>query len=134
MHPRIQVHDAQRRAELRFAIGYTNASWTLKVDLVCEHLGRILGYMDEHGYDTCIPQNYDPAPATKPLLDFSAGYVQRSVHQLPRQGEHPPWSLAMSYHHDVASLRGGPVENPFLKFSGGAAAKDGENSRELRVG
>jgi cation diffusion facilitator CzcD-associated flavoprotein CzcO len=100
-----------------FAIGYTNSSWTLKVDLVCEHLGRLLGYMEEHGYDTCVPRNDDPTIVTRPLLDFGAGYVQRSVHEFPRQGSRAPWTLAMSYAQDVKNLRNGPVEDPALRFS-----------------
>jgi monooxygenase len=100
-----------------FAIGYTNASWTLKVDLVCEYLGRLLGHMDEHGYDSCTPHNDDPSMGTRPLLDFGAGYVKRSVHSFPRQGTRFPWSLAMSYAQDLASLRNGPITDPELVFA-----------------
>ena len=100
-----------------FAIGYTNSSWTLKVDLVCEYFGRLLAYMDEHAYDTCMPHNDDPTITTRPLLDLSAGYVQRSVHELPRQGSRFPWSMAMSYAQDVKSLRNGAIEDPALRFS-----------------
>ena len=100
-----------------FAIGYTNASWTLKVDLVCEYLGRLLAHMDEHGYDRCMPHNDDPTMSMRPLLDFGSGYVQRSVHAFPRQGSRSPWSLAMSYAQDLATLRNGPVEDPALIFS-----------------
>jgi cation diffusion facilitator CzcD-associated flavoprotein CzcO len=100
-----------------FAVGYTNSSWTLKVDLVCEHLGRLLAYMDEHGHDSCTPHNDDPTLETRPLLDFGAGYVQRSVHEWPRQGSRLPWSLAMSYAQDVKNLRNGPVWDPALRFA-----------------
>lgn len=100
-----------------YAFGYTNASWTLKVDIVCEHMCRLLAYMDRHGYDSCTPRNDDPTLTTLPLLDFGAGYVQRSVHLFPRQGSRHPWSVAMSYHQDVRNLRHGPVEHPALKFA-----------------
>jgi monooxygenase len=105
-----------------FAVGYTNASWTLKVDLVCEHLGRLLAYMDEHGYASCTPHNDDPTLQTRPLLDFAAGYVQRSVHEWPRQGSRLPWSLAMSYAQDVKNLRIAPVEDHALRFARRAPA------------
>jgi len=95
-----------------FAVGYTNASWTLKVDL-----GRLLAYMDERGYDICVPHSEDATLATRPLLDFGAGYVQRSVHEWPRQGSRLPWSLAMSYAQDVKNLRDAPVEDAALRFS-----------------
>jgi monooxygenase len=100
-----------------FAIGYTNASWTLKVDLVCEYLGRVLGYMDRVGADTCTPHPAGPGMATRPLLDFAAGYVQRSVLDFPRQGDRAPWQLPMSYAADVKTLREGPVNDPELKFT-----------------
>ncbi len=114
-----------------YAFGYTNASWTLKVDLVCEHLGRILGYMDEHGYEQCVAHNDDPTVTTGPLLDFAAGYIQRSVHELPRQGSRPPWSMAMSYAQDVDRLRHGPIEDPALRFSRRAPAAERSPSPAL---
>jgi monooxygenase len=100
-----------------FAIGYTNASWTLKVDLVCEYLGRLLAYMDGHGYDRCMPHTDDRSVTRRPLLDFGSGYVQRAVHAFPRQGSRHPWSLAMSYAEDVRNLRNGAIEDRELHFS-----------------
>ncbi|HEY6761837.1 MAG TPA: NAD(P)/FAD-dependent oxidoreductase [Baekduia sp.] len=114
-----------------FAIGYTNASWTLKVDLVCEYLARVLGYMDRTGADTCAPHCATPGMATRPLLDFAAGYVQRSVLDFPRQGDRAPWELAMSYAVDVKTLRDGPVNDPELKFARSAdVAGDAEPEPE----
>ncbi len=106
-----------------FAIGYTNSSWTLKVDLVCSFLTRLLGHMDRTGTDTCTPHNDEPGMPTRPLLDFSAGYVQRAVHAFPRQGSRAPWQLAMSYAADRQIIgRDGRVEDPELKFTHSAAA------------
>ncbi len=105
-----------------YAIGYTNASWTLKVDLVCEHWCRLLRYMDEHGYDSCVPKLPPEPMDTRPLLDFSAGYVLRSIGQLPRQGARAPWNLPMSYSVDVKQLRHAPVADPNLRFTTSAAA------------
>ena len=102
---------------LAFLIGYTNASWTLKVGLVCEHFCRVLAHMDEHGYDTCEVELPYPHMETRPLLDFKAGYVQRSLHELPRQGMHSPWELAMSFKTDARVLRDGPVEDRNLRFA-----------------
>ncbi len=69
-----------------FAVGYTNSSWTLKVDLVCEHLCRLLSHMDVHGYDTVVPVAEDPTVTRRPLLDFHAGYVRRTVAPVPPAG------------------------------------------------
>ena len=100
-----------------FAFGYTNASWTLKVDLICEHLCRMLAHMDARGYDTVVAVADDPTLELRPMLEFRAGYVQRSVHLFPQQGSHGPWTVAMSYAADHARLRKGSVEDPALRFS-----------------
>ncbi|KAA0108832.1 NAD(P)/FAD-dependent oxidoreductase [Mycolicibacterium sp. P1-5] len=102
---------------LAFAFGYTNSSWTLKVGLVCEHLCRLLGYLDRHGYTTVVPVVDDPNIEKRPMLDFSAGYVQRSVDLFPQQGATGPWTVEMDYWADHARLRKGPVEDPALRFS-----------------
>ena len=106
-----------------FAIGYTNASWTLKVDLVCEHLCRMLAHMDEHGYDTMLAVADDPTLERRPLLDFTAGYVQRSLDEFPKQGSHGPWTIEMSYAADRQRLRHGPVTDPALHFSAARAER-----------
>ncbi len=98
------------------AIGYTASSWTLKVGLLCEHFCRLLDYMDAKKVDICVPQA-DPAMPTRPFLDFSAGYVQRSISTLPRQGDAYPWTMGWNYFADVKVLRKGVIEDPNLKFS-----------------
>ena len=97
-----------------YAIGYTNASWTLKVDLVCEYLCRVLSHLDAVGADACVPEPPGDVP-TRPLLDFQAGYVLRALDRFPRQGEQAPWQLAMSYYGDARDLRRGPVDDGTLR-------------------
>ena len=100
-----------------YAIGYTNASWTLKVDLVCEYFCRLLAELDARAdADACVPQPDDPEMATRPLLDFQAGYVLRALDRFPQQGEAEPWLLPMSYYKDVKHLRCGPVDDGAMKF------------------
>ncbi len=100
-----------------FAFGYTNSSWTLKVDLVCEHLCRLIAYMDQHGFNTVTPVFDDPSIQTKPMLDFSAGYILRSVELFPQQGTSGPWTVEMNVPADRARLRKGPVDDAALRFS-----------------
>ena len=100
---------------LAFAIGYTSSSWTLKVGLLCEHFCRLLAHMDRHGLETCTPEA-EPGMETRPLLDFGAGYVQRSLDELPRQGTRFPWLMSWSHAADVGVLRRGDVADRHLRF------------------
>jgi monooxygenase len=100
-----------------YLVGYTNASWTLKVGVVCEHFCRMLSHMDAHGYDCCVPELPYPNMTTSPLLDFSAGYVQRALDDFPKQGAYEPWRLAMNFYDDQRNLRDAPIEDRSLHFS-----------------
>ena len=99
-----------------FALGYTNSSWTLKVCLLCDHFCRLLAYMDEHRHAVCEAQAPEGIE-TRPLLDFGAGYVQRALHSVPRQGPGEPWVMSMDYFRDVKLLRRGRVAEKCLAFS-----------------
>jgi monooxygenase len=101
---------------LAAAFGYTNASWTLKCDLTCAYVSRLINYMDRRGYVTCTPRR-DPAVEAEPLIDFSSGYIQRAIDQFPRQGSKKPWRLYQNYVRDLLSLRYGPVDDKALEFS-----------------
>ena len=100
-----------------FAVGYTNASWTLKVDLVSEYFCRLLAHMDAHGHDRCVPEADGTTISTRPLWDLAAGYVQRAADRFPRQGTDGPWKVDMDYKADIATLRDSPIADEFLRFS-----------------
>ena len=99
-----------------FAIGYTNSSWTLKVDLVCEYMCRLIDYADRTGREIAVPEVHDPGMELRPLLDFQAGYVMRSLGDLPKQGTEAPWFLTMNYNRDAKYLRDSPVDEE-MRFS-----------------
>jgi monooxygenase len=103
---------------MAFSVGYTNASWTLKCDLTCEYVCRLLNHMDEHGYRQCVPHNHDPAVHERPFIDFSSGYVQRSIERFPKQGSKAPWRLRQNYALDILNLRMGSVQDGVMEFSG----------------
>ena len=90
---------------LAVALGYTNASWTLKCDLTCEYVCRLLKHMDEHGYRQCTPENRDPSVTPEPFIDFNSGYVLRAIDQFPKQGSKPPWRLYQNYARDILALK-----------------------------
>jgi cation diffusion facilitator CzcD-associated flavoprotein CzcO len=104
---------------LAFAVGYTNASWTLKVDLASRYLCRLLNYLDRKGYTKCVPR-VSSTMREMPLIDFSSGYVQRSLALLPKQGTRAPWKLYQNYILDLLTLRFGAVTD-CMSFSRGAA-------------
>lgn len=99
-----------------YAIGYTNSSWTLKIGLLNRYFCRLLAHMDEHGYDAAWPVA-DPDMPTRPLLDFGAGYVQRAVDRLPKQGDAAPWLTSMSFQADRVLLGKGDIADEHLHFS-----------------
>lgn len=104
---------------LVFALGYTNLSWTLKVDLVCEHFCRLLDHMDAHGHSVVEPVLDDPAMERVPYLDLTSNYVRRAIGAFPRAGTSGPWTVEMAYEKDVERLRNGPVDDPVLRFTPG---------------
>jgi hypothetical protein len=73
--------------------------------------------MDTHGYEQSVPVNDDPAVTERPLLDFAAGYVLRSIDDFPRAGSRAPWQLGMSYAHDLVRLRHGKIDDGAMRFS-----------------
>ena len=81
---------------MAFTIGYTNASWTLKADLVSEFVCRVINHMDNNGF---APWSRAPGQLVdeRPLMDFTPGYVLRALDQLPKQGSRTPWRLKQNY-------------------------------------
>jgi monooxygenase len=97
-------------------LGYTNASWTLKCDLVCEYVCRLLNHMDRKGYHQCTARMKDRDGVEEPLMSFTSGYVQRSLAELPKQGSKAPWRLYQNYLLDLVGLRYGTVDDGVIEF------------------
>lgn len=102
---------------LAFAVGYTNASWTLKCDLTAEYVCRLLNHMDQHGYGFCTPRVNDTNIEPEPVIDFNSGYVLRALPSLPRQGSKQPWRLHQNYVKDLSMMRYGRLEDGAMQFS-----------------
>ena len=105
---------------MAISFGYTNASWTLKCDLTCEYVCRLLKHMDANGYAYCTPRNHDTSVAEEPFVDFSSGYILRAIDSFPRQGSKTPWRLHQNYARDILMLRRGEVEDGALQFASAA--------------
>ena len=102
---------------LALAIGYTNASWTLKCDLTCDYVARLLNEMRSRGVSQCMATNTGGAATPEPILDLTAGYVQRSAHKFPMQGDTPPWRVHQSYIKDFRALKRGDLVDDAMVFS-----------------
>ena len=99
-----------------FTIGYTNASWTLKADLVAEFVCRVLAHLRATGTSKVVPVR-DPSVVEAPLMDLDAGYIQRVADTLPRQGDVAPWQLKQNYLHDLRTIRRAPLDDGVLRFT-----------------
>ena len=103
---------------MAFCVGYTNASWTLRADLSSLFVCRLLSYMDKHGYRQVEPKADDAALRPPlPLLNFTSGYVLRSLHQFPKQSARSPWRLRQNYVADLLNLRLRSMDDGTLTFS-----------------
>ena len=101
---------------LAAVFGYTNASWTLKADLSSEFLCRLLKHMDKTDTRIVVPEHSDEDIEYEPWLDFSSGYVQRSLDKFPKQATTKPWKLNQDYAKDLFALRFGKLDDGVLKF------------------
>lgn len=98
---------------LASSFGYTNASWTLKADLTCAYVCRLLNTMRKRGLRQATPQPSAPV-GEQPFLDFTSGYVQRSIDKFPRQGDRKPWRVHQNYALDLMALKFGSVDNEMV--------------------
>jgi cation diffusion facilitator CzcD-associated flavoprotein CzcO len=98
---------------MMFIFGYTNASWTLKADLACAWLVRLLDRMDRTGARMAVARR-DSSVEEIPFLDFTSGYVRRALTVLPKQGARRPWRLYQNYLLDLLTLRFGRIEDGTL--------------------
>ena len=102
---------------LAMAFGYTNASWTLKCDLTCDYVTRLLNHLRASGLRQCMPVNGDASVGPQPFLGLTSGYVQRSMHLFPKQGARFPWQVHQSYLRDYRALKASDIRDEAMVFS-----------------
>ncbi len=98
------------------ALGYTNASWTLKADLTAQYICRMLNFMDENGYQIAVPRLNDDSIKPEPAVDFTSGYIQRALKDLPKQGSKLPWRVNQNYIKDIKMFRYGKIDDGTMEF------------------
>ncbi len=101
---------------LASCFGYTNASWTLKCDLTCDYVCRLLNHMDGRGYAWATPRKRDPDLKEEPMLSFTSGYVQRAIDNFPKQGSKAPWRLRQNYALDLLDLKFSRLDDGSLEY------------------
>jgi monooxygenase len=101
---------------LAFTFGYVNASWTLRADLTCEYVCRLLNQMDKQGVTSCVPEEDPSAMVDDEYIDFSSGYVQRALSRMPKQGIKSPWRNYQNYLKDIFLVRLFSIKDSTLKF------------------
>jgi cation diffusion facilitator CzcD-associated flavoprotein CzcO len=116
---------------LALAVGYTNASWTLKAELICRYVCRLLNHMTHTATRQCTPRLRDADPGEAPFLDLTSGYVQRSIAKFPKQGSRIPWRLHQNYARDLVMLQRGSVEDGVMEVSNPAIRASGREAAGL---
>tara|TARA_Y100000590_G_scaffold107030_1_gene121767 strand:- start:4382 stop:5836 length:1455 start_codon:yes stop_codon:yes gene_type:complete len=97
-------------------VGYTNASWTLKVDLTNEYISRIIKFLDKHNYVALRVNANEDELKPLPLLNLNSNYIYRSADLLPKQGNKVPWKLYQNYFLDYKLLCIDAINDKWLKF------------------
>ncbi len=100
--------------------GYVNASWTLRADLIAEWFCRLVNHMDETHSLQCTPtlrEEEKDMPLRPYIMDFSSGYIQRVLADLPKQGDRPPWANPQDYLKDRKMFHKGAIDDGALVFT-----------------
>jgi hypothetical protein len=105
---------------LATSFGYINASWTLRADLTCTYVCRLLNHMRDTGTRQCTPRlraDEEDMPR-RPWIDgFSSGYMRRVMHLMPSQGDREPWINPQNYDKDKKMFREGKVDDGVMQFT-----------------
>ena len=102
---------------LALAIGYTNASWTLKCDLTCGYVTKLLNHFQAARLRQATPVNADAGVVAAPLLGLTSGYIQRAQAAFPKQGNRFPWQVKQSYLADYRALKLKGIEDDAMRFT-----------------
>jgi len=101
---------------MNLAFGYTNASWTLKCDMVSQYICRLINYMDKNDFKQCCPKQNDPNLTLEPYMDFTPGYIARVLDRLPKTGSKVPWQVKQSYFYDKEIFEKGALDDGIIEF------------------
>jgi hypothetical protein len=109
---------------LAYAIGYANASWTLKCDLTCDYVTRMLNHMHKTGLQQATPDASGAEEGDATMFALNSGYLNRARHLLPRQGKSYPWQAKQSYIADYRAMKMAPIEDNVMRFTNPVREKE----------
>ena len=100
------------------SFGYINASWTLKADLTCEFVCKLINHMDKNGFSSCVPKPDQSVKEQDDWLasEFSSGYIHRAIHLFPKTGDKSPWTNNQNYFKDFYEIKFGKVNDGAISF------------------
>ncbi len=109
---------------MSYMFGYLRTSWTMRVDLACDVVCRLLNHMTEKGATsvTPLPLDSEKDMALHPWIsedEFNPGYLKRSLHLMPKQGDHEPWTYIADYYVERDLLPNLDLDETQLVYSTG---------------
>jgi len=116
---------------LASVFGYINASWTLKADLICNYVCRLLNLMDRKRVRQVTPRAGEETAAAMFVEKFTPGYFMRGLAKWPKQGSKAPWRVNQNYFRDAVALKWSSIDDSALEFSNPPPASDDTVRREL---
>ncbi len=127
-----KAHMLEDVPNLFWCVGYTNASWTLRADITARATAKLLTYMASHGYTRACPHRGDEPMPEKPSWDIQAGYVMRSLHELPKSGTKRPWNVRQNYLADAIDYRFDRIKEAMVFGGKGTCQRDVFDTEQQR--
>lgn len=115
------------------SFGYSNASWTLKADLISEYVCRLLNHMAESGKPIVVARPDGVGESEEGMMNLTSGYVQRAKGLVPKQGNIDPWIVHHNYAADKKLMRYGKLEDGALRFEMPQQRQNGQSSETMAI-
>lgn len=106
---------------MAWVFGYLRTSWTMRSDLVSGFVCRLLNHMRDKDAEIVTPclRDEDKNMPELPFVDpenFNAGYLTRSMHLMPKQGDRQPWIFSQNYYLEKEEIPSADLEDGTLVY------------------
>jgi hypothetical protein len=72
--------------------------------------------MDKNGYKYAVPTIKGNSLKIKPIDFLTSNYIQKAIHQFPKNGDKKPWKVVQNYYYDMMELKYKKVNNKHIDF------------------